>query len=154
MNNRYFFQIYNQKNKMWTVSSDQVCQWLATGVWFSPSPPASSINKTDHHDITEIWLKVTLSTINPNWCIFIDLYYATQWVLTVCLALKQALSTIFQLYRGGQFYWWRKPEDSAKTTHLSQVTDKLDHIMLYRVHLAMNWVRPHNFSGDRYWLHR
>jgi len=30
----------------------------------------------------------------------------------------------FQLHRGGQFYWWRKPEYPEKTTDLPQATDR------------------------------
>ena len=54
-----------QSNLWLHKTTDKVCQWLATGRWFSPGIPVSSTNKIDSHDIAEILLKVAISTITP-----------------------------------------------------------------------------------------
>ena len=44
------------------------------------------------------------------------------------LFLIVSLKSIFQLYPGGQFHWWRNPEYLGKCYHT----------MLYRVHFAIS----------------
>ena len=65
------------------------------------------------------------------------------WLDLWCLT---PFSTIFQLFRDGQLYWWSKPKN---TNDLSQVTDRLYQIIMHRVHTTMNGIRTHNFSGKK-----
>ena len=53
-------RIHSWRGVMNTTLCD--CQWLATGLCFSPCTPVSFTNKTDRHDISEILLKVAFWT--------------------------------------------------------------------------------------------
>jgi hypothetical protein len=66
--------------------------------------------------------------------------------------LNITFSTIFQLYLGDQFYWWRKQEDPEKNHRpVASQWQTLSHNV---VHHALIEIWTHNFSGDRHWLHR
>ena len=57
------------------------------------------------------------------------------------------LSTIFQLYRGGQFYCLTKQEYLEKTTETPLVTDKL-----HKSTPRLSRIRTRNVSGDQHFF--
>jgi hypothetical protein len=75
----YLYNQYLSPLKLWVwipflarCTHTKVCEslWLATGQWFSPGTLVPSTNTTDHHNITEILLKVALNTITLTQSLF------------------------------------------------------------------------------------
>ena len=70
-------------------------------------------------------LLLTLASYNKSNEVLSKVSYICFWIGFIGLWYLMPLSSIFQLYRGCQFYWWRKLEYPDKTTDLSQITDDL-----------------------------
>ena len=79
-----------------TTLCDKVCNWLVANWWFSLGPPGSSTNKTDRHDITEIFLKVALNTIKPK-----EKHNQNQMILIITYAQNHMI-----LYRSHYYQRW------------------------------------------------
>jgi hypothetical protein len=60
------------------------------------------------------------------------------------------LSAIFELYRGGQFYWWRKQEYPEKTIDHGQATGKLYYLWL-RVECTLFVIYKAGREPTPYW---
>ena len=90
---------------------------------------------------TDVWSYVRITNMAKTECPWY--LAAATWICSILFKMwlvglwcLMPLSTILQLFRGSQFYCWRNPEYPEKTTDLLQVTDKLYHIMLYRMYLT------------------
>jgi hypothetical protein len=143
-----------------TTLCDKVCQWFTTGRWFSPVPPVSSYNKTDHHNITKILLKVPWSTtsqtsnpLKPDW----PKTFKSMNVGDKCFGILQTRNVLMDLMKEtilNQILSYIKKryhfEHWALWLHLRlYISSNLLDIYQYEI---LRWIKTHLQQNSKYWI--
>ena len=136
---------------MW---SDQILDLISEAViGLSGDPTNKKIRK--YNNIIFLWLfllKYSKKNAPKNNIPVKTLDKLSIW-LVGWLWWLMTFSTIYQLYRGGQFYCWRKPEYPVKTKPVVSHWQTLSRNVVSSTP-RLRRIRTHNVSGDRHWLHR
>jgi hypothetical protein len=114
-------QILHRQGVLDTTLCDKVCQWLATGRWFSLGTPVSSTKKN------EIWLKMALNTINPNLIHINPIGFVSSLVI-----LKSGYTEEISLIILKRFHWLYWRDFIGYTEEISLVILKRFHWLYWR----------------------
>ena len=170
-------QLYKRGGLSWGRQRTALLQWKNAFISHVASLEGDNVLIFYYLCASEIWLNKTYKRVAFHWrCLIredllncrIDstpsvhsdhsmalykVFFIVSGGIGLWLWCLMPLSTIFQLYPGRSVLLLEETGVPGEN-HLSQVTDKHYHIILYWVHLAWAVFELTTLNGDRHWLHR